>query len=185
MCSRINLEKSMETFTLAVAGWHDFYIMIGTAAATLIGLLFVGLSLNADMITRKENADLRILAAQTFTDFILVLMFAVLFLIPLQGPRGLGLPLLGIDGIGLYVTVRRFLEMRRSQPRVWGRSGLVRRFAIPMICFTTLMIIAVTVLLGEPRGLYWLVPVMILLIWDACMNAWDLVLRLREQPAEA
>lgn len=40
-------------------------------------------------------------------------------------------------------------------------------------------------LLGETRGLYWLVPVMILLIWDACMNAWDLVLRLREQPAVA
>ncbi len=29
-------------------------------------------------------------------------------------------------------------------------------------------------------GLYWLVPVMILLIWDASLNAWDLLLRLRE-----
>jgi hypothetical protein len=32
----------MEPFTQAIEGWHDFYLMIGTAA-TLIGLLFVGL----------------------------------------------------------------------------------------------------------------------------------------------
>jgi hypothetical protein len=173
----------MDTFVQAVEGWHDFYIMIGTAAATLTGLLFVGLSLNVDMITRKENADLRVLAAQTFTDFICVLMFAVLFLIPRQGPQGLGWPLLGIDAIGLYATARRFLEMRRNRPRAWGRGSLVRRFVIPLLCFGTLMIIAVSVLLGKTGGLYWLVPLMILLIWDASINAWDLLLRFREPRA--
>jgi hypothetical protein len=28
---------------VAVSGWHDFYILAGTASATLVGLLFVGL----------------------------------------------------------------------------------------------------------------------------------------------
>jgi hypothetical protein len=28
-----------------VSGWHDFYILAGTASATLVGLLFVGLLL--------------------------------------------------------------------------------------------------------------------------------------------
>jgi hypothetical protein len=175
----------MDTFTQAVEGWHDFYIVIGTAAATLMGLLFLSLSLNADVITRKTNVDLRVLAAQTFTSFICVLMFAVLFLIPRQGPQGLGLPLLGIDGMGLYTTVRRFLDMRHNRPRTWGRGSLARRFAIPTLCFVTLMIIAVSVLLGQTSGLYWLVPVMILLIWDASLNAWDLLLRLREPPKES
>jgi hypothetical protein len=31
-----------------VASWHDFYVTMGTAAASLIGLLFVALSLNLD-----------------------------------------------------------------------------------------------------------------------------------------
>jgi hypothetical protein len=56
--------------------------MIGTAAATLIGLLFVSLSLNAGVMTRKSNADLRALAAQTLGKFLSVLTFAVVFLIP-------------------------------------------------------------------------------------------------------
>ncbi len=175
----------MDAFTQAVEGWHDFYIVIGTAAATLMGLLFLSLSLNADVIIRKTNVDLRVLAAQTFTSFICVLMFAVLFLIPRQGPQGLGFPLLGIDAIGLYTTARRFFDMRRNRPRTWGRGSLARRFAIPTLCFATLMIIAVSVLLGQTGGLYWLVPVMILLIWDASLNAWDLLLRLREPSKES
>jgi hypothetical protein len=71
----------MEKFAQDVTGWADFYVMIGGTAAVLTGLLFVSPSPNADIITRKTNADLRILAAQTFTSFISVLMFAILFLI--------------------------------------------------------------------------------------------------------
>jgi hypothetical protein len=175
----------MEAFSQAVEGWHNFYLMVGTAAATLVGLLFVSLSLNADAITRKENADLRVLAAQTFTSFLNVVMLAVLFLIPSQAPLGLGLPLLGISGYGLYETVDRFLKTRRAQPRAWGRGGVARHFVIPTLCFVTLLVIAVSVLLGWTGGLYWLVPVMILLIVAASRNAWDLLLQLREPPTES
>jgi hypothetical protein len=175
----------MDTFTQAVEGWHDFYLMIGTAAATLVGLLFVSLSLNADAIARQENADLRVLAAQTFTSFLNAVMLAVLFLIPSQVPLGLGLPLLGISGYGLYETVGRFLKTLRARPRAWGRGGVTRRFVVPTLCFVALTIIAVSVLLGQTGGLYWLVPVMISLIVAASSNAWDLLLRLREPPTES
>jgi hypothetical protein len=48
-----------------------------------------------------------------------------------------------------------------------------------------LIIIAVSVLLGQTGGLYWLVPVMILLVVVASINAWDLLLLLREPAEEA
>jgi hypothetical protein len=82
----------MSEFSVAVAGWHDSYILVGTAAATLVGLLFVSLSLNANEIAREANADLRVLAAQTFTSFLIVVMLAVVFLIPatLVLPAGTG-----------------------------------------------------------------------------------------------
>jgi hypothetical protein len=175
----------MDTFTQAVEGWHDFYMMIGTAAATLVGLLFVSLSLNIDAITRKENADLRMLAEQTFSSFIYVILFAVFFLIPDQGSQGLGLPLLGVGGLGLYSTVSHFFKTRYKQPRVWGRGNVALRFAAPTLCFASLMIIAVSALLDRTNGLYWLVPVMILLIVSASWNAWALLLRLCEPPRES
>ncbi len=170
----------MDAFTQAVQSWHDFYIMIGTAAATLTGLLFVSLSLNADMIIKPANADLRTLAAQAFSNFILVLLFAVVFLIPRQGPPGLGLPLLGMGLYGLFITLRRFWATARNPQRNWGRGSLARRFALPTLCYITLLVVAVSVLTGSTDGLYWLVPVMILLVVDASLNAWNLLLRLRE-----
>jgi hypothetical protein len=175
----------MDPFALAIEGWHDFYIMAGTAAATLVGLLFVSLSLNADAITSAANADMRVLAAQTFTSFMSVVMLAVIFLIPHQVPPGLGLPMLGVSGWGLYETISRFLSTRRARRRSLGHGALAGRFAVPMACYLTLMIIAVTVLLGRTGGLYWLVPVMIFLLAAASRNAWDLLLRLREPPGEA
>ncbi len=143
----------MDTFAQAVQVWHDFYLMIGTAAATLVGLLFVSLSLNADALSRQVNADLRILASQTFTSFINVILFAVLFLIPSQVPLALGLPLLGIGGFGFHNTLSQFLKARKAPPRSWRRGSLARRFVIPIICFTILMVIAVTLLLGWTDGL--------------------------------
>jgi hypothetical protein len=175
----------MDAFAQAIEGWHDFYMMVGTAAATLIGLLFVSLSLNVDVITREENADLRVLASQTFMSFLNVTMLAVLFLIPNQVPPGLGLPLLGVSGYGLYGTVRRLLKTRHARPRTWGRGSMTHRFVIPAICFLALLVVAASVLLGQTGGLYWLVPVMILLVVAASRNAWDLLMGLREPPAES
>jgi hypothetical protein len=45
------------------------------------------------------------------------------------------------------------------------------------------MIIAGSVLLGRTGGIYWLVPVMILLLFAASRNAWDLLMRLRPSRA--
>jgi hypothetical protein len=168
----------MGAFAQAVESWHDFYHVIGDASAALMGLLFVSLSLNVQVITRRSNADLRLLAVQAFTSFLSTLMFTILFLIPDQGPMGLGWPMLGIDLILIYVTVNRILEARRNRPQAWGGLMYVLRFAVPIICFVAVMVIAVSVLMGKTDGLIWFVPVVIVLFWIASVNAWDLLLKL-------
>jgi hypothetical protein len=87
----------MDGFIRIIDGWHDFYHVIGDASAALIGLLFVSLSLNADVIIKKSNSDLLLLAGETFMSYFCVLMYAIIFLIPNQGPIGLGIPMLGIN----------------------------------------------------------------------------------------
>ena len=166
------MENEMDTFANVIEGWHDFYMMVGAAASTLVGLLFVSLSLNVDVITHEANAHLRELAIQTFTNFLNVIMLSVLFLIPSQDPLGLGLPLLAVSGWQLYVTVSHFLKTRRVR-------------AIPALCYLAMMIIAVSVLLGQTSSLYWLVPVMITLIIGASSNSWNLLLRLCKPTMES
>jgi len=51
--------------------WHDFYIVAGTSSATLVGLLFVGLSLHLrEVLSRSE---VRSLARVTLANFGIVL----------------------------------------------------------------------------------------------------------------
>ncbi len=54
------------SFQTAVGGWHDFYILAGTAAATLVGLLFVGLSLHLRVVI--ASSEVRSLARVTLAN---------------------------------------------------------------------------------------------------------------------
>jgi hypothetical protein len=62
--------------------WFDFYAVIGAAAATLTGLLFVALSMNATAALNKGPHGSRRLAEQAFENYLAVLMAALLALFP-------------------------------------------------------------------------------------------------------
>ena len=90
------------TFVETITQWQNFYMLAGTAAATLVGLLFVSVSLHIDLISRFEGTiDIQMLAEQTFLNFLLVLSFAFIFLIPNPTPSGIGIPLLILGLIGI------------------------------------------------------------------------------------
>jgi len=60
-------------FASAIEEWHDFYLAVAGASAALLGLLFVGISINLSAITAQERADLRTLAGQAFANLLYVL----------------------------------------------------------------------------------------------------------------
>jgi hypothetical protein len=39
----------------ALKGWHDFYLLVGTAGATLLALLFVAVSLGIGFLTEERQ----------------------------------------------------------------------------------------------------------------------------------
>jgi hypothetical protein len=178
------MEYLVDIFANVIEGWHDFYMMAGAAATTLVGLLFVSMSINLDLVAHEENADLRELAIQTFTNFLNIIIISLLFLIPNQDHIGLGLPLIGVSGSGLYITVIQFLKVLRSSFQIWGRNDLARHFVTPVICYLVMTIVGITVLFEQTGSLYWLVPTMITLIINASVNSWDLLLHLGKPTTE-
>jgi len=62
--------------------WHDFYVVAGGAAAALLGLLFVALTLNADLILTGNRTHLKRIAEQAFQNYTVVLISALLFAMP-------------------------------------------------------------------------------------------------------
>ena len=61
-------------------GWTDFAVIIGGGSAALLGLLFVAISIKADIIRRSDT--LRARATQTMILFLMALLAAAILGIP-------------------------------------------------------------------------------------------------------
>ena len=173
------------TFSQDVARWHDFYMLVGTAAATLLGLLFVAVSLNLSVLVDKSHAELRATAALTFNSFLYILSFALIFLIPGLDQVGLGLSLLALGGLGSFTLSRRLWQVLQAHdpahPR--GRTFMLWRVVLPIAWNILLLAVAVSVLFGQTAYLVWLVPVFIARLVTAVRNAWELLLHVGQDKA--
>src|SRR5437016_11696419 len=90
----------MESFADLVEAWHDFDLLIGTAAATLVGLMFVAASIGASVFTEKDRAALEAFISPTVVHFTTVLVIAVVALVPTHEWHTLArlLALVGVAG---------------------------------------------------------------------------------------
>jgi hypothetical protein len=114
-----------DAFAAALADRAAFHAFAGGAAATLLGLLFVSVSLRLDIFRRREVADVRDFAAFTFASFLAALAVAGLALAPRQRRPTLALPLLALGLAGLAVVGDLVREWLRLNPRAAApRPGL-------------------------------------------------------------
>lgn len=174
-----------DPFTDAVGTWQNFYMLTGSAAATLMGLIFVSVSLHIDIISRTEKyEDIRVLAIQTFVNFLLIISFAFIFMVPSDTPFGIGIPLLILGFLGIVRTARLWLKFgirASSLDQVFNVNQIRWSLLIPnTICFITLIIVAADVLQGNTRFLGWMILIIIWLLISATKTAWDLMLRVGE-----
>src|SRR5258706_14185713 len=70
--------------------WHDFYVLIGTASATLVGLMFVAASIGASVFNEEHRAPMKAFVTPTVVHFAAVLFTSLLVTIPTDSWRGHG-----------------------------------------------------------------------------------------------
>jgi len=90
-------------------GWENFFILGGTAGATLIGLLFVAVTLGADLSTPQGLDATRAFLTPTLFRFggVLFECMAVLPPWPSAWPVGIILGLFGVSGLVYQIHVIR------------------------------------------------------------------------------
>src|SRR5579862_2798037 len=70
--------------------WHDFYVLVGTASATLVGLMFVAASIGATVFGEANRAALAAFITPTVVHFASVLFACFMVVIPSHGWHSLG-----------------------------------------------------------------------------------------------
>src|SRR5712675_2111028 len=89
----------LPSFAAAAASWQNFYLLVGTAAATLVGLMFVAVTFGASLVTEQTSASARAFLDPTFTHFVQILLTACLIAIPTMGTTVLGVLLLVMSAL--------------------------------------------------------------------------------------
>ena len=174
----------VEDFAAIIDGWHDFYMLAGSAAATLLGLLFVAVSLHIDKIAKTRNSsDVVEFARRTLSNFLVILAVAFIFVIPGQSPYGTGIPLLLLGLVEMWRTAKLWkrFEFGSKEERVLGTVQFRSSLLIPnTVCYLAQIFISVELLYGNTNYLGWMTMVIIWLLIDASESAWILMLRLAE-----
>src|ERR1700760_1665358 len=81
------------------AGWDNFYLMIGSAAGALIGLLFVVATLTGNLGQDKAELGARLYLTPTVFHFAMVLVSSALTAVPHLTPQIVG----GLFGVSARI----------------------------------------------------------------------------------
>ena len=122
-----------QALVATVLSWHDFFLATAGAAAALLGLLFVGASINLTALAAAERTDLRARAGQAFTNLVFVLVIALIMLIPDPEPDSPAASLGVVAGVGLVRAGQNLITVVREGPGLPNRLSTLRRIAWTVI----------------------------------------------------
>lgn len=158
-----------------LSNWQNFYMIMGTAAATLTGLMFVATTLFAGLNTHTETANAGISAFNTPTvvQFCAVLLLAGVFSAPWQTFSVISL-LLGMLSLGMVVyqiiITRRMLRMPHYESTL---EDWVWYMVLPLLAIILLFVAALLLSKNSTLALYLVGSSMMMLLLTGIRNAWD------------
>jgi hypothetical protein len=158
------------------ASWQNFYVIVGSAAAALTGLMFVVITLIAGTRLRRSTEAVGAFGTPTVVHFCVALLIAAILSAPWQALWNASL-LLGLCGLGgvtyIVIVIRRARRQNDYQPVL---EDWLWHSIFPFISYTALIVAAI-VLPGNPvPALFGVGAVTILLLFTGIHNAWDTVI---------
>jgi hypothetical protein len=160
--------------------WHDFFLAAAGAAAVLAGLVFVGISINLEMIMSNPTYGLLGRALEALVLLVAVLVVTILLLVPAQGMVVAGVEVLAV-GIAAWAVI---VAIQLHQLRNWQsleselRRHFVTRVVLSQVATLPFMAAGVAVLNWGVGGLYWLVAGVVLSFLVAVGDAWVLLVEI-------
>jgi hypothetical protein len=157
--------------------WHDFYILIGTASATLIGLMFVAASVGTSYFNAEREVPLRAFLTPTVVHFSVILVSCLICMVPSLTRESLGALVATGGAIGIGHSCRVWLRMRgRGITRTIDLGDRFCYILIPVATYLTMTAIGIALPTQPVLGLDMLAATLVALLLLGIRNAWDMTL---------
>ena len=160
-----------------LSSWQNFYMIIGTALATLTGLMFVVITLIAGIDTHLStlNAGISAFNTPTIVHFCAVLLMAGILSAPWQVYMSVSL-FLGLSGQGmvlyLIIVIQRIRHVPDNQTPL---KDWLSYIVIPLFAYFVLIVAAVALPVNPELVLFIISAALVVLLFIGIHNAWDLV----------
>jgi hypothetical protein len=156
--------------------WHDFYILLGTASATLVGLMFVAASIGAQIFTESNRPGTGAFISPTVVHFTSTLFLCVVGTVPAHSWFTLAalVGLIGLIGAGYSANILVQLFVRRR----FTVDVVDRLFyaLIPLAGYLGVIAAAGALLEQEDWALIVLAAALLTLLLAGIRNAWDMMM---------
>lgn len=154
--------------------WGEFFFMVGSSAAGLVGLLFVVATLTADVETRRAIRGMQLFMTPNVFHFVVVLTICALCCSPQVTPELLAGAMAVAAAGGFIYLARLFISLSRPDA-VEHWSDRIYYGAIPAIGYLVLGFSAWAVWTRQSYGDAMVAISMLGFLLLGIRNAWDLV----------
>jgi hypothetical protein len=155
--------------------WHDFYVLVGTAGATLLALLFVAVSLGAGYLTEEHRSATRTFMSPVVIHFTSVFFLSAIALFPWHQAEFFAALIGATAVIGAVISTYITIQVVRTDMTNYVEDYLAYGL-LPDLGYLALLATAVSIYLEKDFGLTALAGALLLLAIVNIRNAWDLTL---------
>jgi hypothetical protein len=154
--------------------WHEFYLLVGTASATLVALLFVAASIGAGFLTPERASATRIYMTPIIFHFTSILFISLVVLVPSH--PGATHPLFialnaGVGAVASGVICKRVV----ADPRADWIDNIAYGGG-PVLAYLGALAAALQLYRGAEHGPDVLAAALVVLLIANVRNAWDMTL---------
>jgi len=160
----------------ALAGWENFYVIVGSSAGALIGLQFVVITLIADRPIAPGQAQAGdAFATPTIVHFGTVLLLSAIVSAPWHGVTSAAVlwGLLGLTGIVYEMIVARRMRMQNVYTPQF--EDWLFHVLLPFAAYVTLAGSAYATRSHAHEAMFGVAGAALLLLFIGIHNAWDAV----------
>lgn len=155
--------------------WRDFYALLGTASATMIGLLFVAASVGSGIFSTDRRGPLRMFLSASVVHFSGILAVCLLVVAPVRSQTFFGLLIIaaGLFGLAYYCATWRdavrdgLMKSIDLEDRIWYA-------VVPVVGYLLETVSGFSVVLRFEPGWTALAGSMAVLLLAGIHNAWDI-----------
>lgn len=161
--------------TAAIEGWDNFFVIVGSSGAALIGLQFVVITLMSEMRGRTNPTSMGAFGTPTVVHLAAALLISAIMSAPWPSVFGVSvaLALCGILGVVYSVTVLHRARRQTVYRPVF--EDWLWHVALPACAYGALTLTAVFLRTGVQLGSFVVAGVALALLFIGIHNAWDTV----------